>query len=139
MRRSTPKGCAPPWRSGPSVTPIQRLLDDGAELDDLLALVDGASELVARGSQDARWWYPGNLFGPKTLERWLADVAAMRQSQAEAAERTAELEAIERELDARQADEPTPQVRNLELRRILDACVKAGAKQPTGDDQADSG
>jgi hypothetical protein len=139
MRRATPEGAAVPWRSTTSVTPIQARLDDGASVDDLLGLVEGAAELVARGSQDVRWWYPGNLFGERTVERWLADVAAMRQSQAEAAARTAELAAIEAELDRRKAAEPSPEVRSLELRRIYDALVRArGASEVAERGEADT-
>ena len=44
MRRITPVGAAPPWRSGPSVEPIDALLDDGAPLQDLL---DHATDCAA--------------------------------------------------------------------------------------------
>lgn len=121
MRRATPRGAAQPWRSSPSVTPIQRLLDDGCDLDDLLELVQGAAELVTTGRQEARWWYPANLFGAKTIERWLADVAALRACQDAAASRAAELQAIEERAERRRQESlaaPAPRVQNLALHRM---------------------
>jgi hypothetical protein len=135
MRRATPKGAAAPWRSAPSVTPIQRLLDDGCELDDLLELVQGAAELVSSGRQEARWWYPANLFGAKTIERWLADVAALRASQEAAAERDAELQALEERHERERLEAlaaPKPQVQNLAIHRLATEALARFQEQADG-------
>lgn len=85
MRRVTPPGAALPWRSGPSVEAVDPLLDDGAELQELLDHVTTCAELVKRGKVSPRWWYPSHLFGSKTMGRWSADGAVLR-SEVEAAE-----------------------------------------------------
>ena len=121
MRRCTPRGAKPPWRSSPSVTPIQRMLDEGVPMEDLMELVEGAAMLIASGRQSAKWYYPGNLFGPKTLERWLADVAEHQAEREAADQRQRELDAIEqRSRDEAQAARsgPAPAVTDLRLRAI---------------------
>jgi hypothetical protein len=124
------------------VTPIQRLLDDGCDLDDLLELVQGGAELVTTGRQEARWWYPANLFGAKTIERWLADVAALRASQDAAAARDAELQAVEARV-VRERQEalatPAPRVQNLALHRMATEALerfRADAECVVGSDDA---
>lgn len=126
MRRATPKGAATPWRSSPSVTPIQRLLNEGIPMEDLLELVRGGAALVAAGREQPRWWYPSNLFGASTLERWMADVAEHEAATARAEDRTAELAAIdERASHEREqaAKGPGPKVRDLELHKLAEACL----------------
>lgn len=126
MRKRTPRGAAPPWRSGPSVAAVEAHLADGVPVDDLLELVDGAAELVASGRQDPRWWYPQNLFGDRTLPRWQADVAAMKADQeaARVADERREAEARAREaqaeadLAAAEAARRAAPVRDFELARI---------------------
>lgn len=126
MRDVTPPGAKPPWRSSPSVTPIQRLLDDGIDAQDLVDLVGDASQLIRAGQQEARWWYPGNLFGPNTLERWIADVGAFEAAQAEAERRDAELAELEARAEVERTaarEAPRPPVRDLALHSIQKRCL----------------
>jgi len=50
------------------------LLDQGIDAQDLADLIADASILIREGKQSPKWWYPGNLFGEKTMERWIADI-----------------------------------------------------------------
>ncbi len=122
MRVCTPKGAAPPWRSGPSVTAAQRLLDDGIPEADLLSLIEDASRIVSNGSgtQGPEWWYPQNLFEGGSAPRWLADIAAFRITREAADKRSLELEALEKHgLEEREAAK-APQVQDLRIRRLGD-------------------
>ncbi len=117
MRLCTPEGAASPWPARPSVSAIQRHLDDGCPEQDLLDLVEGAAILVARRIQSPKWWYPSNLFAGETCERWLADIAAFRLLAEKADKRSQELAALEtRDADASKG----PQVQDLRLRRLCD-------------------
>jgi hypothetical protein len=127
MRDVTPQGAKVPWRSAPSVRPIQALLDDGVPAQELADLVADASEFIRAGHQDVRWWYPANLFGEQTCQRWLADIAAWRGSQARADKRSAELEEHEaREQAEREAARaaPKPAVVDLDLRSLAARCMQ---------------
>lgn len=134
MRKRTPRGAAVPWRSGPSVGAVQGHLDDGVPAEDLIELIDGAAELVATGRQDARWWYPQNLFGERTLPRWQADVAAMRAEQEAAREADARREAeeaarqaqAEADLAAAEAARQAAPVRDLDLARLGRELIASG-------------
>lgn len=95
MRRLTPPGCQLPWRSARNVQAFARALADGVDPSELVSLLEGAAELVRTGRQEGRWWYPENLLGEKTLDRWLGDIADMREAQARAAARDAELAEVE--------------------------------------------
>lgn len=126
MRDLTPAGGKHPWRSGPSVTPIQRMLDDGIDGQDLVDLVEGAARLIRAGRQSPKWWYPGNLFGPRTCERWLADVAELEDTERRALARDRELAKIEiraeqERLAARTA--PRSKVVDLELAGLQTRCM----------------
>lgn len=86
-----------------------------------MELVEGAAVLIASGRQSPRWYYPGNVFGPRTVERWLADVAELEAERASADARKRELDAIEqRSRDEREAarNAPAPKIADLRLRRL---------------------
>ena len=57
---------------------IFSLLDEGISEGDLLDHVAGAAELVRRGRESARWWSVHNLFGPKNVDVWRANIEEMR-------------------------------------------------------------
>lgn len=86
MKLCTQRGWPRPWATKGNLRAIVELLDevDDEEVQDieleLLEHVRGAAELVAAGAQSPRYWNPGNLFGPKTFERWRADIEAHRSA-----------------------------------------------------------
>jgi hypothetical protein len=113
-------------------------------MEDLMELVEGAAMLIASGRQAAKWYYPGNLFGPKTLERWLADVAELAAEREQADERQRELEAIEQrnraEAEAARKG-PGPVVTDLRLRAIaaeLIGTVRERERAVVGSEHADA-
>jgi multidrug efflux pump subunit AcrA (membrane-fusion protein) len=90
-------------------------------MDELMELVEGSAMLVTSGKQAARWWYPSNVFGPKTVERWIADVGELQAAQAGAEERQAELRAIEARTEKERqeaAKAPKAKVQDLGLARV---------------------
>ncbi len=130
MRRATPRGAAAPWRSKTSVTPIMHLLADGIDEADLIDLIDGAAAYLAAGRQDARFWYPQNLFAGTSMQRWLADIASHEAE-------LAKLETTDREkaeFEARYAEDrelartARPAVRDLELHK-LGRAIQAQARE----------
>jgi len=126
MVKITPRGAPKMWRSGPEVSAVERLLQDGIPVEDLVELAEGASVLITAGRQDAQWWYARNVFGPRTLQRWAGDVAAYEADLRAAAERDRELAALEQraqqEREAARAA-PKPKVADLELHRLGAACM----------------
>jgi len=121
--RATPPGAAKPWRTQRAEGHIVRLLEEGISEGDLLSHVAGCAELVRRGLEDPRWWAVGNLFGPKTLEVWRSQVAAMVASD-ERIERQRQHE--QRQAVERDADLGRPlAVENLALRRLTEGTKRA--------------
>lgn len=118
MRERTPRGAAKPWRSAANLGAILEALRAGAGEDELQALIDGGAELVTRGDQGARWWYPRNLFCEPTCSVWLGQVAELRGKQERAEARRIGLELAEQERQAERKASPAPQVQSLGLARI---------------------
>jgi len=118
MRERTPRGGAKPWRSEANRGAILEALRAGAGEDELRDLIDGGAELVARGDQEARWWYPRNLFCEPTCSIWLGQVAELRERQELARARSEGLAQAEAERRNQLEQLPAPQVQSLGLARI---------------------
>jgi len=133
MRRLTPHGCQRPWRSARNLEAFARPLREGVEPEELVALVEGAAELVTSQRQEGRWWYPENLLGEKTLDRWLGDIAAMREDQARAAARDAELAEAEARSLAERDEATALSLPHLGLRRVVAEAEAAIAARRGGE------
>ena len=121
MIRATPPESFRPWRTKRSLALIADLLADGIPEDELVDHVEGCAELIRRGIQEPQWWTVKNLFGPKTLDRWRADVQRMRVNDKKAADREA---AETRRFDEELAS-PPPQVTDLALHKLTSAAEAA--------------
>lgn len=118
MREQTPRGAAKPWRSKANRAAILEVLQGGTSENELRELIDGGAELVARGDQAARWWYPRNLFCEPTCSIWLGQVAEFRLRQELAQARTEQIAQNELARRAEAQASPPPRVQSLGLARI---------------------
>lgn len=109
MRKCTPRGAAPPWRSAPSVAAVERLLQQGISRQDLLSHVEQCAWLVTQGCQQARWYYPQNVFGDVTMARWAAEAA---QAGAEAADHAGRVQSAEQRSVALEQQQEAARVEN---------------------------
>ena len=125
MRERTPRGAAKPWRSKANRAAILGALQGGAGEDELRWLIDGGAELVARGDQAARWWYPRNLFCEPTCSIWLGQVAELREHQELAQARSEHVAQVEAARKIELELSPAPQVRSLGLARITSQAREA--------------
>lgn len=124
MIEATPHGAARPWRTTRSLNIIRMWIEEGISEGDLVRYVQGASQLVGRGREAPHWWTVGNLFGERTMERWRADIAAMRAEDEDARHRESALASSDAE--AREAALATHvTVTNLRLRRDTQDALKA--------------
>jgi len=97
---------------------ILEALQAGADEDELRWLIDGGAELVARGEQPARWWYPRNLFTEPTCSIWMGQVAELRERQELAQARSKHIAQAEAARKTELELSPAPQVQSLGLARI---------------------
>lgn len=126
MRRVTPAGAAPPWRSGPSVEPIEAMLADGITADEIREHIEGCAAVVKAGKQPARYWYPANLFGPRTMPHWQAQAAELEHAVQAAAENQRNLARL---VDRLESEELRPTPPELDgFRRDLEAMLVRGKK-----------
>jgi len=111
---ATPPGARRQWRTRRAVQQILFSLDEGISEGDLLDHFEGAAELIRRGYQEPRWWSLANVLGPKTLERWRADIHDMRRTDA----RDRELERRDAEHREQSRSAPPPKVTDLRLQKL---------------------
>ena len=112
---ATPPGARRQWRTRRALEPIFFLLHEGISEGDLLDHFAGAAELIRRGYQAPKWWSVANVLGPKTLERWRADIHDMRRAD----ERAAVLQQRDEDERALIRDAPPPKVTDLNLQRLV--------------------
>jgi hypothetical protein len=127
MRSVTPAGAAPPWRSGPSVEPIEAMLADGITPGEIQKHIESCAEVVKRGKQPARYWYPANLFGDRTMPHWQAEGAKLTASAEAAKANQRDLARLVDRLEETEFKEATPPELNG-FRRDLEAMLVRGHK-----------
>ena len=118
---ATPPGARRQWRTQRALDTISFRLDEGISEADLREHFAGAAELIRRGYQAARWWSLANVLGSKTLERWRADIHDMRCAD----DRLRELQRRDEEHREINRNAPAPKVRDLGLRRLVNAAEAA--------------
>jgi len=87
MQAATPPGAARPWRTKRSLHRISLLLLEEISEDDLIDHVRGCAQLIRSGAEAPQWWSVGNVFGPRTIDRWRAQIEAMREHERRIQER----------------------------------------------------
>ena len=130
MRRVTPAGAAAPWRSGPSVEPIEAMLADGISASEIQRHIEACAEVVKKGKQPARYWYPANIFGDKTMPHWQSEAAKIAQSAEEAKANQEDLARLVDRLEETEFKTATPP-ELTGFRRDLEAMLVRGHKDET--------
>ena len=115
---------------------VARLVLAGAPQGELSDLVEGVAELMRRGDAEIRWWYPANLFGSQTCDRWRGQVAEFRASQERLRRADAERAAYEdrARAEAQATAQSSPGIHSLEVHRLArDVLERFGAARSSSD------